>query len=84
MDFLNLTSRASFLLQENLFKNDPTLGTLRAILSLRKSTNTVYEKYIKCKKNPADTDSLGFFFPRHLSSLDAETEAVYEYYKSYD
>ena len=45
MDFLNLISRAPFLL------NDPTLSTLRAFLPLHKSMNAVYEKYIKCKKS---------------------------------
>ena len=32
------------------FQEDPTLVTLRAFLSLCKSTNTLYEKYIKYKK----------------------------------
>ena len=63
-------STASFLLNDNLFKNDPTLGTLRAFLSLNKSTNTVYEKYVKCKKALSTTflwDFFSFFRAIHLA-----------------
>ena len=37
--------------QQLVLEKTPTLVTLRAILSLRKSINTVYEKYIQ-HKNP--------------------------------
>ena len=84
MDFLNLTSSVSFLFNDNLFKNDPTLGTPRASLSLNKSTNTVYAKYVKCKKALWTTFLWDYFFSRYSFSLDAETEAVYDNYKSYD
>ena len=51
MDFLNLISRASFLLSNSLLKKHLAQNTFRDFLSLRKSINTAYEKYIKRKKS---------------------------------
>ena len=76
MDFLNLTSRASFLLNDSLFKKDPTLGTLRAILSLHKSINTGYEKYVK-PKIPCKQRFFGIFFRAiHLAWMQKLKQAM--------
>ena len=92
MDFFNLICGASFLLNDSLFKKgqlkktakkDPTLVTLRAFLSLSRSINTVHGKYIKYKKS-CGQGFFGCFFSHHSSSLDTETEAAYDNYKSYD
>ena len=50
MDFLNSFPGLLFSSAIAYFKKDPTLDTFRAFLSLHKSINTAYEKYIKCKK----------------------------------
>ena len=61
------------------FKKDPTLVTLRSFLSLRRSINTVYDKYIKYKK-PCRQGFFGGFF-QHSSHLGTETEGAYDSYK---
>ena len=48
------------------FKNDPTLDTFIAFLSLHRSINTAYEKNIKCKKPRRQCFFRTFFYNIYL------------------
>ena len=83
MNFLNLISRAPFLLNDNLFsKKLDTSLSLNLFISLQVNQYSMWKIYQIQKA--MWTSFLWDFFSRHSFSLNTETEAAYDNYKIYD